>query len=122
MYEIKVVAFFSSAHYLREYKGKCENLHGHNWKVEAIVGRASLDGTGLVMDFGDLKRILRGILDELDHKLINDIEFFKTNNPTSENMAYYIYNRLKAAVTGSGCAVQRVNVWETRDSCAGYYE
>jgi 6-pyruvoyltetrahydropterin/6-carboxytetrahydropterin synthase len=122
MFEIKVVLFFSSAHYLREYKGKCENLHGHNWKVEAAVASETLDGSGLVMDFGDLKKILKGILDELDHKLINDIEFFKTHNPTSENMAFYIFQCLKEKLAVSGRRVKRVDVWETRDSRASYYE
>jgi 6-pyruvoyltetrahydropterin/6-carboxytetrahydropterin synthase len=122
MFEIKVVSFFSSAHFLREYKGKCENLHGHNWKVEAVIGRRELTSQGLVMDFGDLKKILKGILDGLDHTLINELEYFKTNNPTSENLAKYVYGELKKAVAPGGCAMVRVNVWEQRDSCASYYE
>ncbi|MEM4368369.1 MAG: 6-carboxytetrahydropterin synthase QueD, partial [Candidatus Anstonellales archaeon] len=94
-YEIYVESQFSSAHYLRMYKGKCENLHGHNWKVGVYIGAQKLNSIGMVLDFKDLKKILKKVLDKLDHKLLNkEVNFFKTNQPTAENIARYIYENI----------------------------
>jgi len=118
MYNIKVELYFSSAHFLRGYKGKCEGLHGHNWKVEASVEAKNPDKSGMVMDFKDLKMELNRILERLDHKCLNDLTPFKKVNPTSENIAQYIYHRLKPAVR----SLKLITVWENNNSCASYCE
>ncbi len=118
MYSIKVVAYFSSAHYLRGYRGKCETLHGHNWKVEVNVEKEALDKTGMLMDFKDLKRALNRILEKLDHKFLNKLPYFKKTNPTSENIAQYIYENLKGRIP----LLKSVTVWESHNSRASYYE
>ncbi len=117
MYEVTIRSNFSSAHRLREYKGKCENLHGHNWAVEAAVSSKTLDEHGLLIDFGRLKEKLRGILDGLDHTNLNELPPFDKENPTSENIAKFIFDKLK----GSGIRAQRVSVWESDTSCATYF-
>ncbi len=121
MYKVKVVESFSAAHFLRNYKGKCESLHGHNWKVEAEVSSNSLDSLGLVIDFKELKEKLRKILEELDHKLLNDLDYFKEKNPTSEEIAFYIFSKLKHQLP-EGCKLVRISVWEKDTSCASYEE
>ncbi|MBI4706365.1 MAG: 6-carboxytetrahydropterin synthase QueD [Candidatus Omnitrophica bacterium] len=118
MYSIKVEASFSSAHNLREYKGKCEELHGHNWKVEVVVASDKLDKAGMVMDFKRLKEKLNIILEKLDHKYINKIAYFKKTNPTSENISKYIYDCLKPVAPN----IKSVTVWENPASCATYEE
>jgi 6-pyruvoyltetrahydropterin/6-carboxytetrahydropterin synthase len=118
MYSLKVESHFSAAHNLREYKGKCEELHGHNWKVEAVVAAETLDKTGMVMDFTHIKAELEKIMEILDHKYINNIPYFKEVNPTSENIAKYIYDNLKAALPG----LISVTVWESERSSATYEE
>jgi 6-pyruvoyltetrahydropterin/6-carboxytetrahydropterin synthase len=118
MYSIKVESNFSSAHKLRAYKGKCEALHGHNWKIEARVVGEKPDKTGMVLDFKLLKLKLNKILEKLDHKYLNDIPYFKKVNPTSENIAKYIYDCLASGVAG----LVSVTVWENNTSCATYEE
>jgi len=115
MYEAKVTLEFSGAHNLRHYKGKCENLHGHNWKVELAVEAARLDKLGMVTDFKDLKRELKKVLDSLDHKYLNEVPFFKDINPTSENIAKFIHDKL-------GLKSAKITVWETPTSAASYYK
>ncbi|MDD5439875.1 MAG: 6-carboxytetrahydropterin synthase QueD [Candidatus Omnitrophica bacterium] len=118
MYTICVTSIFSGAHNLRGYEGKCERLHGHNWKVEAEVCGDSLQASGMVMDFKEIKKALSLILAELDHTYLNDMPYFKKNNPTSENMARYIYDALKKDIR----ALSAVTVWETESSRARYQE
>ena len=118
MYTIKVSDDFSGAHNLRGYKGKCEDLHGHNWKVEVEVQRETLDDIGMVMDFKVLKQALNKVIDDLDHSYLNEIEYFKKENPTSENIAKYIYENLTDRFSGND--VVRVTVWETDSSSATY--
>jgi len=118
MYSVKTEAVFSSAHNLRGYKGKCEELHGHNWKVEAVVSRAKLDKAGMVLDFKRLKLELNRILEKLDHKYLNGLAYFKKVNPTSENIAGYIYDKLKTRIRD----LRAVTVWENNTSCATYEE
>ena len=118
MYSIKVELSFSSAHNLREYKGKCESLHGHNWKIEAVASKGKLDKAGMLLDFKYLKSQLGEILEELDHTYLNEHPYFKKVNPTSENIAKYIYDRLQ----GKGLSVKAVTVWESQNCCARYEE
>ena len=116
MYEVMVKGDFSAAHNLRNYKGKCENVHGHNWLVEAAVSSDKLDENGLLIDFQELKKKLALILEKLDHKNLNDLSFFKTINPTSENIAKFVFDSLaKDSVTPKS-----VSVWESTSSCATY--
>ncbi|MFC1675053.1 6-carboxytetrahydropterin synthase QueD [Candidatus Omnitrophota bacterium] len=116
MYSVRVEGDFSSAHNLREYKGKCEELHGHNWKVEVKVCKEKLDPCGMVMDFTELKSCLNKVLEKLDHKHLNNIQYFKKVNPTSENIAKYIFDNLLADLAG----ISSVTVWESRNSRATY--
>lgn len=127
MFEIEVELSFSAAHYLRGYKGKCETLHGHNWKVKASVNSAGLDELGMVMDFGKLKQNLKAVLDELDHRNLSEIGYFKKINPTSENIAKFIFDKLSNTqqVTSNkqqarSNTLKKVTVWETETSSATY--
>lgn len=117
MYEVVVKSSFSAAHKLRDYTGKCENLHGHNWTVEAAVSSKTLDKRGLLIDFRILRERLKNILDRLDHTYLNQLPFFKKKNPTSENIARFIFDMLKK----DGITPHRVSVWESDTSCATYY-
>ncbi|MFQ5330346.1 MAG: 6-carboxytetrahydropterin synthase QueD, partial [Thermodesulfobacteriota bacterium] len=115
MYELKVVSEFASAHKLRGYDGECEKLHGHNWRVEAVVTVDLLDPVGLAVDFKDLKKLLNGILDGLDHCYLNELEPFQSENPSSENLARFIYRELQERVAcyakggdGRGIAVKKI--------------
>jgi len=117
MYEVLVKSDFSSAHRLRGYKGKCENLHGHNWTVEAAVSSKTLDKNGILVDFRVFKDSLEKVMDELDHTNLNELASFKTANPTSENIAKFIFDRLKT----KDIIPQRVTVWESDTSCATYF-
>jgi len=116
MFDISVREDFSSAHNLRGYKGKCESLHGHNWQVEVVVSSKKLDKTGMVMDFKKLKEIVYSAIKDLDHKYLNDIPYFKKVNPTSENIAQFIYSSLKNSLP----SLLSVTVWENDSSCATY--
>lgn len=116
MFEVKVSSEFSAAHSLRGYRGKCEELHGHNWKVEMVAISDKLDKLGIVVDFKKLKQKLNKVLDKLDHKYLNNLAFFKKINPTSENIAKYIYDRIKYQVSG----IKSITVWESENSCATY--
>ena len=118
MYKLKVEAYFSAAHKLRGYKGKCEELHGHNWKVEMAVASKDLDRIGMVADFKKLKGALNSVSDKLDHKYLNNLAVFKEINPTSENIAKYIYEQVKLKLP----KVKSVTVWESENSSAAYDE
>ena len=116
MYEIKIQSDFSAAHNLRNYRGKCENLHGHNWKVEVKLSSRKLDKIGMVMDFTKLKEITKDIISDLDHKYLNEIAYFKKINPTSENIAKFIYGKIGKRNKN----IAAVSVWENDTSCATY--
>ena len=127
MYTIRVNAGFSAAHHLREYKGKCENPHGHNWRVSACVAGEALAAEGMLIDFGDLKKALREVCAELDHRDINTHPYFSQENPTAENIAYWIFERLAEALRRAGFSeaslrLREVTVEETDGSVAGYSE
>lgn len=122
MYEITTEASFSAAHKLKNYKGPCENLHGHNWLVRATVRCSSLDKSGIGIDFKILKMRLKEILEEFDHKDLNEIFDKQEISPSSENIARYIFEKLKDALSGWGGSVGRVDVYETPGNSASYYE
>jgi 6-pyruvoyltetrahydropterin/6-carboxytetrahydropterin synthase len=118
MFSIKVEDSFSAAHNLRGYKGKCEELHGHNWKVEIVVTDDKLDKLGMVLDFKSLKKKLYAVLEKLDHKYLNNIPYFKKINPTSENIARFIFGSLKSKISN----LKSVTVWESESSSVTYEE
>ncbi len=121
MHELMVRDTFAAAHNLRDYKGKCEHLHGHNYTVEACFLSEKPGKNGLVLDFSELKKALSGVLEALDHKYLNDdVGFFRENNPSAENIAFYIYSALKKKIRG--VKTGRVSVWESDDARATYYE
>lgn len=122
MFEVSVVMSFGAAHNLRGYRGKCEALHGHNWKVEAVYGASRLDRIGMVSDFTVLREHLRGVLSEFDHTYLNATTPFRKSNPTSENIAEYIFFGLKKRLSGRRVRLARVKVWETENSAATYFE
>ncbi len=122
MYEITVEDVFSSAHRLRKYKGKCENIHGHNWKVSVTVKGQKLDATGLLIDFHIVKEKLRKIISILDHKDLNRIPFFKKINPTSENISFYIYSKMQTGLKSYPVTVECVKVWENDKQSACYFK
>ena len=122
MYKVKIISQFSAAHSLRNYKGKCEALHGHNWKVEVLVSSLKLNSSGMVMDFSNLKKITSNVLEELDHHHLNEISYFKNQNPSSEEIAKYIFDKLKGEIIAAGCKLEKIRVWETANSCAVYQE
>ena len=117
MFSIKIEAYFSAAHNLRGYRGKCEKLHGHNWKIEVELFKDKLDKAGMVLDFRYLKGKLNKVLEKLDHKYLNNLAYFKKFNPTSENIAKYIYDSLKARAS----SLKSVTVWESDNCSASYY-
>jgi 6-pyruvoyltetrahydropterin/6-carboxytetrahydropterin synthase len=122
MYELKIVSDFAAAHRLDNFYGKCESLHGHNWKVEVFLLGDRLDDAGLVKDFGVVKAKAREVLGELDHKFLNDLPAFRQQNPSSENLARYLYEQLGKAINDDRVRVSRVSVWESESSCASYFE
>ncbi len=118
MYEIKVKGSFSAAHNLKNYRGKCEHLHGHNWMVEAVFAYKVLDKDGMAIDFRMAKKALRGTIERLDHMYLNDLKFLKKINPTSENIAKFIYTSVKKKINN----LKSILVWENETSCAVYTE
>ncbi|MBW1809448.1 MAG: 6-carboxytetrahydropterin synthase QueD [Deltaproteobacteria bacterium] len=122
MFEVTVTTVISAAHHLSGYKGKCENNHGHNYKVEATVGSNDQDQTGLTLDFGILRKLLEQVAGKFDHSCLNDHPEFEKLNPSSENLARVIYQALKAAAEDYPVKVIRIRVWETEGSFVTYYE
>ena len=122
MFELDIHKEFSAAHSLRGYNGNCANLHGHNWTVQVFIRAEKLNEIGIAMDFKVLKKELDAVLAELDHKNLNEHPHFKETNATSENLAMYIYRRLKSAVDLAGVKLDRVRVCESPTSGATYSE
>jgi 6-pyruvoyltetrahydropterin/6-carboxytetrahydropterin synthase len=117
MWEIKVEKHFAAAHHLLNYDGDCENQHGHNWKVEVYVRGEELDKSNILIDFKILKKYLDEVLDLLDHKDLNQLEYFKNESPSSELISKFIYEKMKAKVS----TIYKVSVWETPTSRATYW-
>lgn len=120
MYEITIIKSFSAAHLLSEIGGKCEELHGHNFKVEVTVGSPELNSEGILIDFRLLKKWLKDILDQMDHQHLNDLPFFKDKNPSSENIACFLYREMQSKVADSGIKMLRVKVWESETAAVTY--
>jgi 6-pyruvoyltetrahydropterin/6-carboxytetrahydropterin synthase len=113
MYELAVRGHFDAAHALEGYPGQCRALHGHTWDVEVVVAGETLDGVGIVYDFVALKEDLAAVLDPLDHAYLNEVPPFDTVNPTAENLARYVFERLAERLEGAGVRVAEVSVWES---------
>jgi len=122
MYKLKVFTSFAAAHCLINYQGDCENLHGHNWKVEVGVTAKDLDKAGLGIDFKILKSETNELLKTLDHKYLNDLKPFLEISPSSENLARFIYHELSLKLNNDNIKIDMVTVWESDFACASYYE
>ena len=125
MYEVTVEDSFAAGHYLRNYKGKCENPHGHNYKIRVTLAGAELDKAGLLLDFKDLKDVMKSTIERLDHQMINDIEPFTLVNPSAENLAKYFYDETNirlSKTTNGRVRVKDVTVFETDITTARYSE
>ncbi|MFH1540678.1 MAG: 6-carboxytetrahydropterin synthase QueD [Elusimicrobiota bacterium] len=126
MYSIMVESEFSAAHNLKNYKGKCEKLHGHNYKIRLTVSGETLNKSGMLIDFINLKKILKNVLSKFDHSYLNDISSFDNAkggvNPTAENIAKYIYKEIRLQIKNYKLQITEVTVWETDKNYATYYE
>jgi len=120
VYEVTIRQSFSAAHKLKEIGGACEKLHGHNFIVEVSLCSAALSDTGILIDFRILRQWTDEILNEFDHKCLNDITYFKDASPSSENIARFIYDRIAEKIKEDNLAVSRVTVWESEDARASY--
>ena len=123
MYEISVREAFEAAHFINGYDGKCSRLHGHNWIVEAVVRGEKLDSLGMLIDFKILKAELKKVLDEFDHRYLNELETFTAENPTAENISRQIFRKLATSeIFSASTKLFAVKVQETPNSCVTYYE
>jgi 6-pyruvoyltetrahydropterin/6-carboxytetrahydropterin synthase len=120
MYELKIITQFAAAHRLLHFQGKCEQLHGHNWKVEVFVRADRLDSAGLVRDFGEIKAVTHEVLNGLDHRYLNEISPFNEENPSSENIARYLFQELSRRLNDDRAQVSKISVWESDSACATY--
>ena len=120
MYELKVITRFAAAHQLQMVAKQCENLHGHNWKIEVCVSGEELNLAGVLVDFGELKTHLAKVIDQLDHKFLNELEVLENCPPSSENVARYIAHALDTALNTPGVRISSVTAWESDDACATY--
>jgi len=119
MYELIVETQFSAAHRLREYRGNCEKLHGHNWKIDVRLRSDELDRLGMVCDFREVKRLVKNMVDRLDHHYLNDVPPFTTLNPTTENIARFLFDEL-AKTLPEGVKAASVTAWES-EGCGARY-
>lgn len=113
MYEVIVRDHFSAAHQLRNCGVVCENLHGHNWKVDVVVAAEKLDSIGVVVDFKVVEDATKEVLDVLDHQVLNHIPYFQDVNPSAENIARYFFENIKKSVSRHPVQIKKVTVWET---------
>jgi 6-pyruvoyltetrahydropterin/6-carboxytetrahydropterin synthase len=120
MFEITVEETFAAGHALRNYHGKCENVHGHNYRVEVTLAGTELDSAGLLLDFVEVKKALNAVVDRLDHRYLNDLPPFDELNPSAENMARYIYEELAKGLPPGRATVSAVKLWETDTASATY--
>lgn len=120
MYELKVVTHFAAAHQLTMVGSKCENMHGHNWKIEVYVSGDKLNAAGVLMDFGAIKAHVADAMAKLDHKYLNELSYFKDGNPSSENIARFVARQLQEKIDGATLKISRVTAWESHNACATY--
>jgi 6-pyruvoyltetrahydropterin/6-carboxytetrahydropterin synthase len=120
MFEVSVEQTFASAHALRNYRGGCENVHGHNFRVLISVQGEHLDATGLLVDFLEVKSLIAGVVDGLDHQFLNELAPFDQINPSAENIAKYFYDRISAGLSNAVVRIAEVRIWETDTSSAMY--
>jgi 6-pyruvoyltetrahydropterin/6-carboxytetrahydropterin synthase len=122
MFEVSVEQTFAAGHALRNYKGACENVHGHNFKIQVTIEGRELDQTGMLVDFLDVKESMRGVIARLDHKFLNDVPPFDVKNPSAENIAEYFYEELTTGLVSNPVPVRvrEVKVWETDIQSATY--
>jgi 6-pyruvoyltetrahydropterin/6-carboxytetrahydropterin synthase len=120
MYELKVLTRFAAAHQLTMVGTKCENMHGHNWKIEVYVTGEKLDKAGVLVDFGLIKKHVAEIMAMLDHKYLNELDYFQQKQPSSENIAYLVATELQQKIDSSAVRVSRVTAWESDDAGATY--
>lgn len=125
MFEVTVEAEFAAGHFLRNYRGKCENPHGHNYKVLITLCGQELDAVGLLLDFKQLKQVMRPVVERLDHQMINEIAPFTEVNPSAENLAQYFYRETSTQLrdmTEGRVRVKDCTLFETDTTRATYYE
>ena len=122
MFEVSVDQTFAAGHALRNYKGKCENVHGHNFRVQVIIAGERLDETGMLVDFIDVKNLMRSVIERLDHQFLNEVPPFDVVNPSAENIAEYFYTQMSGGLAGTPVPVRirEVKVWETDIQSATY--
>jgi 6-pyruvoyltetrahydropterin/6-carboxytetrahydropterin synthase len=122
MFEVSVDETFAAAHNLRGYKGKCENLHGHNYKVRVTLSGKEVDSVGLLYDFVHLKQVIQSVIRSLDHKYLNELPPFDVLNPSAENIARYIYDQAAKQLhqAPNGAEVSSITVWESDVTAATY--
>jgi 6-pyruvoyltetrahydropterin/6-carboxytetrahydropterin synthase len=121
MFEVTIVETFAAGHALRNYRGKCENIHGHNYRCQVTLEGRELDSIGLLVDFVELKKVVHAVLDRLDHQWLNEFPPFDTLNPSAENMAKYIYDEVSTGLPKrDGVKVGAIRLWETDTACATY--
>lgn len=121
MYEVEIVTSFSAAHLLRDYNGKCERLHGHNYRVHITARSPQTGRGGMVIDFTELKRAANAVLDRLDHRFLNEVKPFDTIDPSAENIAEFIFRGVERELDGAGQMLHSVSVWESDTSRAAYF-
>jgi 6-pyruvoyltetrahydropterin/6-carboxytetrahydropterin synthase len=122
MFELTVESHFSAAHQLRGYKGACEKLHGHNYKIQVHIIAERLNEIDIAIDFHDIENVLNEIIAPLDHSFLNDIFPFTEKNPSAENIAKWVHDTMKKRVNGPGINLSAVTVWESETASATYYE
>jgi len=122
MYELMIRTKFAAAHQLRNYNGRCENLHGHNWRVDVFVQAENLNEIGLAVDFKELKDATDGLLEQVEHAFINEVFPFTEINPSSENIAKWLYEGLSKKMNDDNISVSMVQVWESDTASASYFE
>ena len=120
MYELKVVTKFAAAHQLTMVGEKCENMHGHNWKIEVYVTGEKTDDSGVLMDFGIIKKQVREIMVMLDHKYLNELDYFQQSQPSSENIAFFVATELQKRMDNQVVSISKVTAWESDDAAATY--
>ena len=120
MFEVSVEETFAARHALHNYHDKCENVHGHNYRMQVTVEGEQLNSTGLLVDFADLKKLIRAVVGRLDHQFLNDVAPFDAVNPSAENMARYFYDEITSGLSAPGSRIREVKIWETDITSASY--